>query len=239
MKSGLHGNNSLDLALYNNCAVELIFVYSFYKAEILGAVSSVAGLLGTAITLVQEVQKARNRINGSSKTLEDITKELANVYSTLILVKEESKLQTSSVIQQVETIIGVGNELKAFFDIILLEQQRKQIKQFFRAIKSGDDNDKELAALLGRLDRAKAELGLRISLAQISLIGNLHDGYNVSLRVLQDLNDSVKKIAGPYSQIAGQLEAKQSVTSGGSHLYSSYNMKFVSEVDLLISFLIH
>ena len=164
--------------------------------EVLGTVSSVVALLGTAITLIQQVQKARDSINGISKTLENITKQLNTLVSTLGFLKEQERLQTASVGQQIQAVIEVAEELRDFFDKIKAEQQRKAVRQFFHALKSGDNDDVELVGIFDRLDRARLELVLRISLAQVGLIGNLQDGFSVAFGILKETNANVKQVLG-------------------------------------------
>jgi hypothetical protein len=53
---------------------------------------------------------------------------------SLNLVKEEERLQTAAVGQQVTAIIVVAEELKSFFDRLAAEQQRKAISQFLHAL---------------------------------------------------------------------------------------------------------
>lgn len=178
------------------------------EAEVLGTVS--------AITLVQQVRKARDSINGTSQTLEDITNQLNTLESTLSLVKEEEKLQTASVGQQLQAIVEVAEELSGFFNKIKAEQERQAIRRFLHALKSGDKDDIELSAIFNRLDSARLELVLRISLAQVGLIGNLQDGFSVALGVLQETNANVKQIIGRDLTLAVRVKDKQPQT--GRHL---------------------
>jgi hypothetical protein len=166
-------------------------------------------LLGTAITLVQQVRNARDSINGTSQTLEDITKQLNTLESTLSLVKEEEKLQIASVGQQLQAIVKVAEELSGFFNKIKAEQERQAIRRFLHALKSGDKDDIELSAIFKRLDSARLELVLRISLAQVSLIGNLQDGFSVAIGVLQQTNVNVKQIIGRDLTLAARVKDKQ------------------------------
>ena len=170
--------------------------------------SSVVALLGTAITLIQQVQKARESINGASKTLENIANQLNTLASTLSLLAEQEMLQTAGVGLQLQAIIEVAEELKDFFDKIKAEQRRKAIRQFFHALKSGDINDIELARIFDRLDRARLELVLRISLAQVGLMGNLQDGFRVAFGVLQETNANVKQVLGRDLNLAIRVKDK-------------------------------
>jgi hypothetical protein len=171
-------------------------------------------LLGTAITLVRQVQKARESVNRTSKTLDNTTSQLSTLVSTLSLVKEQDRLQTASVGQQLQTIIEIAEELKAFFDKTKAGQQRTPIRQLFNAFKSGDEGSRELADIFDRLDRERLELVLRISLAQVGLVGNLEDGFRVVLSVLQETNADVKQILGRDLYLATWVDGRQDRQTG-------------------------
>lgn len=141
-------------------------------------------------------------------TLDKISNQLMTLISTLNPVKEQERLQTASVGQQLQTLIEVAEELKDLFDKIEAEQQRKTIRQLFHAIKSGDDDDIKLAGIFDRLDRARLELVLRISLAQVGLIGNLQDGFRVALSVLQETSTNVKRVLGRDLELAIRVKDK-------------------------------
>ncbi|CZR65953.1 uncharacterized protein PAC_15853 [Phialocephala subalpina] len=186
------------------------------EADVLGTTSAIVALLETAINLIQRLRKARDSINRTSQTLDNITKQLNTLFSTLNLVKEEETLQTASVGQQLQAIVEVAKELSDFFDKVKAEQERQTVRRFLHALKSGDEEDVELAAIFDRLDKARLELVLRISLAQVGLIGNLQDGFSVAIGVLQETNTNVKQILGRDLSLAIRLEDNQPQHADGT-----------------------
>lgn len=180
-----------------------------HKAEVIGTTSAVVGLLGTAIAVVQRVQQARNTIRERSQTLENIAKQLSTLDSTLSLVKQEETLQTKSVEEQLNVIVEVGKELEIFFERLKEEQRKKRIRQFFRALESGDRDMAKQEEIYARLHRANNDLALRISVAQVGLIGNLRDGFRVAFDVLQDVNKHVRRVTGHNLELAVRIKDKQ------------------------------
>jgi len=179
---------------------------------VIGAAASVVTLVSTAFTLIQQVQSAREKVKGASKTLDNVSKQLEGLAGSLNLVKEEERLQTAAVGQQVTDIIGAAETLKSFFDRLAAEQQRKAISQFFHALKSGDKDDRELEGILRRLDRARDELVLRISVAQVGLVGNLKDGFRVAFDVLMETNRKVNEVLGTNLVLVDRLKDRSSQT---------------------------
>ena len=111
--------------------------------------------------------------------------QLDGLQLSLSLVKDEEALQTAGVEQQVRAITEVAQELKSFLERPAAEQQGKAVAHLIHALKSGDKDDRELEGIVGRLDSARDELVLRISVAQVSLVGNLKDGFRVAFDVLR------------------------------------------------------
>ncbi|VTT77010.1 unnamed protein product, partial [Fusarium fujikuroi] len=166
------------------------------QAEALGTAASIIGIIGAAFTVIQEIRNARARVRGTSETLNNMSKHLDAIDESLSLVREEEKLQTARVELQVKAITDVATELRSFLDNLTARQQEKSMSQFFHALKSGDKDDQKLQGILDQLDRARNELGLRISVAQVGLLGNLQDGFRVAFGVLEQTNTRVNKVLG-------------------------------------------
>ncbi|KAF5256312.1 hypothetical protein FOXYS1_13215 [Fusarium oxysporum] len=165
-------------------------------AEAIGAAASIIGIIGAAFTVIQEIRNARGRVRGTSETLDNMSKHLDAIDESLGLVREEEKLQTARVELQVKAITNIATELRSFLDNLAARQREKAVSQFFHALKSGDKDDKKLQGILDQLDRARNELRLRISVAQVGLLGNLQDGFRVAFGVLEQTNTRVNKVLG-------------------------------------------
>ncbi|KAL9573930.1 hypothetical protein ACKAV7_001922 [Fusarium commune] len=165
-------------------------------AEAIGAAASIIGIIGAAFTVIQEIRSAQGRVQGISETLDNVSKHLDAIDESLRLVREEERLQTARVELQVKAITDVATELRSFLDNLAARQREKAVPQFFHALKSGDKDDKKLQGILDQLDRARNELGLRISVAQVGLLGNLQDGFRVAFRILEQTNTRVNKVLG-------------------------------------------
>lgn len=179
-----------------------------------------AGIVTNILQAIQIVQTARDRVRGKSKTIKQVTTQLDSIYQSLSLVRDERALQTAKVEQHCVVIIGIADELKAYFDRLQSGQQHGGVRRFFSAMKNGDKDDAELSDILVRLDRAQNELVLRISIAQVGLMGNLNQGFKVSYDLLMDTNRKCKQIIGTGLQLASQLQGRQPERSKQSCLYT-------------------
>ncbi|KAK2667010.1 hypothetical protein RAB80_017431 [Fusarium oxysporum f. sp. vasinfectum] len=131
-----------------------------------------------------------------ARTPDNVSKHLDTIDESLSFVREEVRLQTARVELQVKAITDVATELRSFLDNLAARQREKAVSQFFHALKSGNKDDKKLQGILDQLDRARNELRLRISVAQVGLLGNLQDGFRVAFGVLEQTNTMVNKVLG-------------------------------------------
>jgi hypothetical protein len=184
------------------------------QQDAIGATASVIALLGTAFTLIQQVRDARGKVRDASKTLDSMSSMLQNLEKSLTLVRDEKALQTAVVTEQVTTIGEVIKELVAFLDALGAELQKRAIQQLIHAFQSGDIEDKQLQGILDRLDRARDELVLRISVAQVGLVGNLNDGFQVAFGILMETNKKVAEVLGTNLTLAEQLKGRSPQKTG-------------------------
>lgn len=166
------------------------------QADAVGIASGTITFLNAAFRIIQETRKARDRVRGASQRLDDVSEQLSPIERSLKLVEEEENLHTASVETQVKTVTVVTEELKAFLDHLSELQQRKPTTRLLHALRAGDKEDEELKDILSRLDRSNNELGKRIQLAQVGLVGNLQDGFKVAYGVLVKTDKKVNEILG-------------------------------------------
>ena len=100
----------------------------------------------------------------------------------------------------------LAEELRSFLDALAAEQQKRSISQLIHALKSGDREDKQLADILDRLDRARGVLVLQISVAQVGVVGNLKDGFRVAFGMLMEIDKKVNETLGINLVLAERLK---------------------------------
>lgn len=166
------------------------------QAAELGTVSAVVSLLETAISLVKTTQSARQQVKELPKKCSDTATQLEGLVQSLSLVKSEPALQTASVMSQVEAIIDVAEELRDLLETLRKRQEKSSGHQMMHALTIGDEEKKQITSIVGRVDSARAELTLRIIVAQVGLIGNLNDGFRVVSLTLAEVNNKVNSCLG-------------------------------------------
>lgn len=141
--------------------------------------------------------------------LRTIAYQLDSTSKSLILIKDEPNLQTPSVQQFLPAVAQVAEDLKGFFYQLQKAQRQRALRRFVHALKSGEDDEKALAAFMHRLDGARNELILRITVAQVGLMGNMNEGFRVSAGVLLDTNRKCAKILGRELTLARHLKGRR------------------------------
>lgn len=161
------------------------------------------------LQVIQEVQKAHESMRETSKAQTTLACQLNSTSKSLVLIRDEPNLQTPSVEQQLTIIVGIAEELKAYFNRLQAVQSRSAMRRFAHAINSGDRDGKSLTRILTELDRARNELILRISVAQVGLMGNLQEGFRGNSNVLMDTNRKCKMILGWELTLANQRKGRR------------------------------
>ncbi|KAK1750749.1 hypothetical protein QBC47DRAFT_93848 [Echria macrotheca] len=162
--------------------------------EVLGMSASIVGLISVTFSIIQEIRTARDRVKGTSKTLQHTSDRLEQLERTLHLVQEQEALRTTHIREQLVAICEAARDLRAFFDRLAAIQGETRFSRFRRALKSGDKDDRELEKIMSRIDRERDELTLRISVANVGLTGDLHGGMRVAFGVIQETNEKVKQL---------------------------------------------
>jgi hypothetical protein len=144
-----------------------------------------------------------------SKTLDSLSKQLDGLNRSLSLVRDEKALQTAAVEQQVRGIAEVAEELSSSLDTLAAEQHKRSIPQLIHSLKSGDKEDKQLADILDRLDRARDQLVLQVSIALVGAMGNLEEGFSVAFGMLMDTNKKVNAVLGTNLVLAERLQNRE------------------------------
>jgi hypothetical protein len=141
----------------------------------------------------------------------------------LRLVQDETELQTRAIEEQVGVIVGIAQELKDSLDSLAAWQTKSKSKQYVHALASGERDEKAIDDILGRLDRAKADLNMRITTAHIGLSGTMRNGFAAALAIVQRVDQNVQKVLGERLAIATLLDGRESTVSGKMVTYPGPN----------------
>ena len=152
-----------------------------------------SALVSDAITLIQQIQKARQRIDGTSTALNNPSTRLKTISASLVLIQQEPAVE-----KQVEVIVNIHRELKLFLDRLEVAQQKEKAIRLLRVLKDGDSDDIKLAGILERLANARGELVVRISTVHVGLTGNLKEGFTVARDVRVQVNSLLIRVLLRY-----------------------------------------
>ncbi|KAF1955559.1 hypothetical protein CC80DRAFT_493040 [Byssothecium circinans] len=176
--------------------------------EVIGGTAAVSQLLGQAITIIQKIYDAREKVHGASNRLDGHEDQLENLLSTLRLVQDEAELQTPAIQEQIQVIVELGKELQGQLDAFAARLGQSKAKQYKHALTSGDRDEKRLEDLWTRLDRAKADLTARIVTAHVGLSGSMRAGFTAALAIVQRVDRNVQQVLAQRLSVAIQLEGR-------------------------------
>ncbi|KXX80281.1 hypothetical protein MMYC01_203610 [Madurella mycetomatis] len=162
--------------------------------EVLGAASAAAALLETAIGLIVRIREARQRQRDFPRVLDSHTRELAKIKAIVQMVEDEMALQTAAVSTELVELNAVAQDLVRI--LTGLQGKGGGAAQFFRMLVRGSRDEDDLAKIMEELDRAKANLGLRISLAHVGLSRGIRDVMVVNTAILKRVDARVRSVVG-------------------------------------------
>jgi len=174
----------------------------------LSVAASVVALLGTATAIIQAIQKAKASVRGASNTLDKVSEELVTTQQTVDLVKAEPSLQTQGVGEALDSLIKKQEKLLVFLDALVQIQNRRKVERFFRALKDGDRDDRQLRLIMGDMGAARDNLSLHIQLTHVGLTRHQNDGFQVAYDLLMEVDMNVRETLGSGLRMARVLEAR-------------------------------
>ncbi|KAL7789092.1 hypothetical protein V8C37DRAFT_386633 [Trichoderma ceciliae] len=170
-------------------------------------INSTGELICRALDTIKQVQNAHAKVQGTSKALDGVMKQLATAERFLALVKDDRGLQTDAVRKQVEAVLALIRESNSILDnLIGFPSKLLQHK-----LKDGDHKDRQLTDIHDRFDKALQQIALQVSAVTIGLSGSLEEGYSVAFNVLSDTNTKVKQVFGVNLALMDFLQERQMV----------------------------
>jgi hypothetical protein len=130
-----------------------------------------------------------------------------------VLVQNERELQTPAIEEAVGTIVAIEEELKTHLDALSRWRAKNKAKQFIHALASGEKDEKGLNDIL---DRAKADLSMRITTTHVGLSGTIRDGFSAALSIVRRVDENVQAVLGERLVIASRLDGRESSSTGKS-----------------------
>jgi hypothetical protein len=168
-------------------------------AEVLGVASSVAQLLEGAIRLLKRVRKAYERHQNLTAVLDKHALEIETINTLVFTIKNENALQTAVVIAELDKLYAVGVKLVRCLEE--LDSGKKGIvRQLAHQLVHGTKDEETLADIMRDLDRAKADLSLRVQLANVGLTRIVHDTVLANFEVINRMD---RLLAGVFRKNHG------------------------------------
>lgn len=156
-------------------------------AEVLGAASSVAQLLEGAIRLLKRLRKAYERHQNLTEVLDKHTLEIENINAILHAIASEDALQTAVVAFELTKLHVVGSKLVECLKE-LDSGNKGVVRQLAHQLIHGTKEEETLADIMTNLDRAKANLSLRVQLANVGLTRMVHDTVLANVEVIHRID---------------------------------------------------
>lgn len=143
---------------------------------------------------------------------------MQNLQRTLNLVQQQQDLQTSSLLEQVDTIDVIVRELTASLAKLGMRISKSSIKRHFHALICGPQEAKELATIMRRLDSAHDQLSTRIQIVHVGLTRQFSDQWDATLPIIHRMDENFQTVLGLRMDPVQSMHISQS--DDGNLLYA-------------------
>jgi hypothetical protein len=157
------------------------------QADVLGVASSVAQLLEGAIRVLKRVRKAYERHQNLAEVLDKHALEIENINAIVRAIVDEDALQTAVVTSELEKLHAIGAKLVNCLEE-LDPRNKGKVRQLAHQLVHGTKEEETLAYIMRSLDRAKADLILRVQLANVGLTRMVHDTVLANVEVISRID---------------------------------------------------
>lgn len=157
--------------------------------------SSVISLLDAAITTSGRIRKAGDRQKGLGSVLEAHERHLHQTREIIRVIKTETALQTASVSSGLLELEAITKKLVALLDS--LSKHRSDVRQFMHQLVSGSRDEQELADVMGELGRAKANISLRLQVANVGLTSTVEKTVMLNAETVKRVDRLIQNTLGP------------------------------------------
>ncbi|KAK6073002.1 hypothetical protein SCUP234_06777 [Seiridium cupressi] len=176
------------------------------------------------MSLWQQIDLVRQTISTAPKLLHDLTVQSTNLQNILRDIQSSTELHTRAMHNQIEYICSITLELqKILMDMATLNRQ-SLLRQSLHALRRRTRDESRLNNVLLRLEKAKVELLIRMSIIHIEKSGGISEGiqridlgarkesFESSSIMTVDLNYTERE-AAQVNGIAGLEDVKMRITA--------------------------
>lgn len=144
--------------------------------DALSSVAVVGQLIGQAIDIWQQIDLVRQTIKAAPKLLNDLTVQSVNLLNLLRDIKGSTELYTPAIHSRIEYIYSISLELQQILKRLAVLNRRSIIRQSLHVLSHRTRDESRLNDILSRIEKAKTELLITMSLVHVEKTGRLSEG---------------------------------------------------------------
>ncbi|KAJ8063731.1 hypothetical protein OCU04_007594 [Sclerotinia nivalis] len=163
--------------------------------DVLGAISAASGLLESAISIIERVNKAYGDVKAFEEVFGARVIEIQGILTIIELVKNESNLRTAAVLSEIENIRKITEKLIEHLELTM-PGEKSQARRFAHQLAKGSKDQEALVKLMERLDRAKSNLGLSLHVANVGVTRGVGDDLAINTDILNRVDELLRNVFG-------------------------------------------
>ncbi|RYP76362.1 hypothetical protein DL771_001801 [Monosporascus sp. 5C6A] len=137
--------------------------------DVVGSAAAVVQLLAQVIDLWQQIDTARDSVKTAPKVFDDTKAYASDLHDIIRDVECRPELHTAAIHAHIQRVEAVAIELNTILEAMAQRQRKSALWQGLRALGRAARDEAKLDDVLKRLERAKADLALRIDLVHVGV----------------------------------------------------------------------
>ncbi|RYP92470.1 hypothetical protein DL770_001416 [Monosporascus sp. CRB-9-2] len=161
--------------------------------DVVSSAAAVVQLLAQVIDLWQQIDTARDSVKTAPKVFDDTKAHASNLRDIIREVECRPELHTAAIHAQIQQVEVVASELDQILKAMAQRQRKSALRQGLRALGRAARDEAKLDDVLKRLERAKADLMLRISVVHVGMSGEMAEIMGKSIKGAEAVADDRTK----------------------------------------------
>lgn len=146
----------------------------------ISSIAAITQVISQALELWQQIDQTRQAVRMAPKVLSDTKTQLANLADIIDDVERDTSLRTFKIFKQLNIIDSIATELNKILLSMAVLQRKSTLRQSLHAFIRRSRDEASLNDVLMRLEKAKAELAIRINVAHVGITRGIAEHMGIS-----------------------------------------------------------
>ncbi|EWY87593.1 hypothetical protein FOYG_11776 [Fusarium oxysporum NRRL 32931] len=207
-------------------------VLDIISMEVISAASSIVSLIDFSLKVITTIREVNRAYHEAPQVVLNLRGNLKAIQEILELVREQPDLQVKIIGDKVARLKVTLEQLQEVHEKLQEKAKKNKIKRYARAVLDHDRDSEGISDILRRIDLHQGFLTVRILVVNVSMAGNIREGFQVACGTLTQVDQRVKAVLGEGLRIRRVLQDRSLLPAGESeefiHLADDISIELLS-----------